>query len=129
MCIMRRLLHWYAAIIIFFVMWAVSTVLFWHFDRQHEMNEAQQFCELQQRPPSECFEESEFRTRFWAENFENHQSEYAQLFFQALLLGALGSYLFKKEKDDLLRIEAKVDALIGDSRKVERLNAKAEDRA
>ena len=126
---MRRLLHWYAAIIIFFVMWAVSTVLFWHFDRQHEMNEAQQFCELQQQPASACFEESEFRTRFWAENFENHQSEYAQLFFQALLLGALGSYLFKKEKDDLLRIEAKVDALIGDKQTVERLNAKAEDRA
>jgi hypothetical protein len=64
----------------------------------------------------------------WAEYFENHQSEYAQLFFQALLLGALGTYLFKKEKDDILRIERKVDELIGDKRKVERLNEEAEDK-
>ena len=126
---MRRFLRWYAALFIFFAMWIACSVAFWHYDRQHEMNEARQFCELQGETVSECFEESEFRTRFWAEFFENHQSEYAQLFFQALLLGALGTYLFKKEKDDLLRIEAKVDALIGDSKKVERLNAEAEDRA
>jgi|SRR5687767_3616022 len=126
---MVRFLKWYSALFIFLVMWIGSSLLFWHFDRQHELNEAEQFCELQQQPVSECFEEREFRTRYWAEYFENHQSEYAQLFFQALLLGALGTYLFKKEKDDLLRIEEKVDALIGDSKKVERLNAKAEDKA
>lgn len=125
---MRRFLHWYAALFIFLLMWIGSSLLFWHYDRQHEMNEGRQFCELQGKPASECFKESEFRTRFWAEFFENHQSEYAQLFFQALLLGALGTYLFKKEKDDLLRIERKVDALIGDGRKVQRLNAEAEDK-
>lgn len=126
---MRRFLMWYGAVLIFLLMWIGSSIVFWHYDRQHEMDEAQKFCELQGQPASECFEESDFRTRYWAEYFENHQSEYAQLFFQALLLGALGSYLFKKEKDDLLRIEEKVDALIGDKQKVERLNAKAEDRA
>ncbi len=125
---MSRFLKWYGAILIFLVMWVGSSFLFWHYDRQHEMNEAKQFCELQGRPASECFEESDFRTRYLAEYFENHQSEYAQLFFQALLLGALGSLLFKKEKDELLRIEAKIDALIGDQAKVERLNAEAEDR-
>ncbi|HEX2040359.1 MAG TPA: hypothetical protein VHF47_11585 [Acidimicrobiales bacterium] len=126
---MIRFLKWYAAIVIFLVMWVASSFVFWHFDRQQEMNEAEQFCELQGQPVSACFEESEFRTRYWAEYFENHQSEYAQLFFQALFIGALGSYLFKKEKDEILRIEEKIDALIDDKRKVERLNAKAEDRA
>jgi hypothetical protein len=124
---MRRFLHWYAAILIFLVMWIVSSFAFWHFDRQHEMNEAQQLCELQGKPASECFEERAFRTRYLAEYFENHQSEYAQLFFQALLIGAMGSVLFKKEKEELLRIEAKIDSLV-DGRKLQRLNQEAEDK-
>lgn len=54
------------------------------------------------------YDESQFRTEFWRDAFENHQSEYAQLFFQGLVLVALVNVLAKREsentKDDVREV-------------------------
>lgn len=44
------------------------------------------------------FSLSEFWPQFWASTFENHQSEYLQLVFQAVLILALGSKLFRADQ-------------------------------
>lgn len=115
---MRKFFTWYGALVIFLVMWVASSGIYWTQLRDQVRQDAQAH--------GEAFDEDEFRTEYWAGYFENHQSEYAQLFFQALLIGALGSYLFKKEKEEILRLEQKVDALLrqqgADSRKIERLS-------
>jgi len=49
---------------------------------------------------------------FWAATFENWQSEWLQLFVQAVLLLGLGHYVFKADKEDMERLEAKVDRLL-----------------
>jgi hypothetical protein len=44
--------------------------------------------------------------------FENWQSEWIQLFMQALLIQGLGHVLYKKEAEDQERMEAKLDRLL-----------------
>jgi hypothetical protein len=99
-----RFFRWYGALLILLVMWVGTSLLYWTHLRDEVKHQAEEH--------GQAFDEDEFRSQYWAGYFENHQSEYAQLFFQGLLIGALGSYLFKKEKEDILRIEAKVDALL-----------------
>jgi hypothetical protein len=101
---MKRFITWYGVLVIFLAMWLGTSFVYWNQLRDQAVHEAQQH----QQP----FDESEFRTEYWAGYFENHQSEYAQLFFQALLIGALGTYIFKKEKEELIRIEQKLDAVL-----------------
>ena len=50
--------------------------------------------------------------QFLAAVFENWQSEWIQLFVQALLIQALGHVLYKKEKEDQERIERKLDNVL-----------------
>lgn len=50
---------------------------------------------------------------FWAATFENWQSEWLQLVFQAVLLLGAKHLLFRVDAEDLERIEAKVDRLLG----------------
>lgn len=47
--------------------------------------------------------------QFFAAVFENWQSEWIQLFVQALLINALGHVLYRKEKEDQERMERKLD--------------------
>lgn len=49
---------------------------------------------------------------FWAATFENWQSEWFQLVFQAVLLLGAKHWLFKADARDLERIEAKIDRLL-----------------
>jgi hypothetical protein len=51
-------------------------------------------------------------TQFLAAVFENWQSEWIQLFMQALLINALGHVLYKKEAEDQERMEQKLDQLL-----------------
>lgn len=48
---------------------------------------------------------------FWSATFENWQSEWLQLVFQAVLLLGAKHLLFKVDAQDLERIEHKIDAL------------------
>jgi hypothetical protein len=50
--------------------------------------------------------------QFMAAVFENWQSEWIQLFVQALLIQGLGHILYKKETEDQERMERKLDQLI-----------------
>lgn len=53
---------------------------------------------------------------FWAATFENWQSEWLQLVFQAILLLGAKHWLFQVDAEDLERIEAKVNLLLEDRR-------------
>lgn len=58
--------------------------------------------------------EKEGWTRFWASTFENWQSEWLQLVFQAILLLGAKHWLFRADARDMERLEAKVDRLLGE---------------
>lgn len=49
---------------------------------------------------------------FWAATFENWQSEWLQLVFQAILLLGAKHWIFRAEAKDLERVEAKIDSLL-----------------
>lgn len=50
-------------------------------------------------------------SRFWAATFENLQSEWLQLVFQAVLLLGAKHWLFQVDAEDMERLESKVDTL------------------
>lgn len=50
-------------------------------------------------------------SEFWAATFENWQSEWLQLVFQAILLLGAKHWLFQVDAEDLERIESKIDAI------------------
>lgn len=56
--------------------------------------------------------EKEGWTRFWAATFENLQSEWLQLVFQAILLLGAKHWLFQADARDLERIEGKIDRVL-----------------
>jgi hypothetical protein len=51
-------------------------------------------------------------SEFWAATFENWQSEWLQLVFQAVLLLGAKHWLFRADARDLERIEGKLDQLL-----------------
>lgn len=51
-------------------------------------------------------------TEFWSATFENWQSEWLQLATQAWLVVGLADRVFTKSKEDVARLESKVDALV-----------------
>lgn len=104
---MKRFFNWYGVLVIFAVMWLGTTMAYRATLRDQVAAEARQH--------NTEFSEADFNAEFWAGYFENHQSEYAQLFFQGLFIAAMGATLFKKEKEDLIRIEQKIDQLLKDA--------------
>lgn len=58
------------------------------------------------------FEWGQYLPAFGASVMENWQSEWAQLFVQALVVSALADRLFRRSLEDQARLEAKVDALL-----------------
>lgn len=59
-----------------------------------------------------AFAWAEFWPPFFAATFENWQSEWLQLIFQAALLLAGKHWLFQADAEDLERIEGKLDRLL-----------------
>jgi hypothetical protein len=57
------------------------------------------------------FQWGEYLHQFFASTFENWQSEWLQLIFQAILLLGAKHWLFKVDAEDLERIEGKIDAI------------------
>jgi hypothetical protein len=54
---------------------------------------------------------SDFYVQFLASTFENWQSEWFQLIFQAILLLGAKHWLFQADAEDLERVERKLDAV------------------
>jgi uncharacterized membrane protein len=63
----------------------------------------------EQRTHGEPFMWSDFWAAFLSATFENWQSEWFQLVFQAILLLGAKHWIFKADARDLERIEAKID--------------------
>ena len=57
------------------------------------------------------FQMSEFWPEFWSATFENWQSEWLQLFTQAILIAALADYLFRKGNRDHYRTQLMIEEL------------------
>ena len=64
-----------------------------------------------QQQHGQPFQWGEYMHEFFAATFENWQSEWLQLIFQAILLLGAKHWLFKVDAEDLERIEAKIDAI------------------
>lgn len=58
-----------------------------------------------------AFTWTQFWPAFWSSTFENWQSEWIQLIFQAILLLGAKHLLFQADAEDLERIERKVDRI------------------
>jgi hypothetical protein len=59
----------------------------------------------------EPFVRADFLVQFFASTFENWQSEWFQLIFQAILLLGAKHWIFQVDAEDLERMEKKIDAL------------------
>ena len=60
----------------------------------------------------EPFVWSDFWVQFFASTFENWQSEWLQLVFQAILLLGAKHWLFQVDAEDMERLENKVDGIM-----------------
>jgi hypothetical protein len=65
----------------------------------------------EQQTHGEPFVWSDYLTQFFASTFENWQSEWLQLIFQAILLLGMKHWLFQVDAEDMERLENKVDAI------------------
>ena len=65
----------------------------------------------EQMQHGEGFVWSEFLTQFFRSTFENWQSEWLQLVFQAILLLGAKHIMFKVDAEDMERLEKKVDQI------------------
>lgn len=65
----------------------------------------------EQQLHGEPFAWTDYLTQFGASTFENWQSEWLQLVFQAILLLGAKHWLFQVDAEDMERIERKIDAL------------------
>lgn len=64
------------------------------------------------RAHGQQFEWTAFLNEFFASTFENWQSEWLQLFVQAVVLLGMKHLIFKADAEDMERVEAKLDALL-----------------
>ncbi|ADD42451.1 DUF6766 family protein [Stackebrandtia nassauensis] len=63
----------------------------------------------EQRQHGVAFSWGDFASTFMASTFENWQSEWLQLVFQAILLLGAKHLIFRADSEDLERIEKKID--------------------
>lgn len=99
---MRHLRRWGAVYIL--------TVLFAGSWLGQLINQSIEFTSTQQQHGG-SFTWGEFLPEFFASTFENWQSEWLQLVFQAVLLLGAKHLLFQADAEDLERIERKIDQL------------------
>ncbi|MEU4392554.1 DUF6766 family protein [Kribbella sp. NPDC023855] len=64
-----------------------------------------------QEEHQQAFQWADYLTNFFASTFENWQSEWLQLVFQAILLLGAKHLIFRVDAEDMERLEAKVDKL------------------
>lgn len=99
---MRHLRRWgavYVLLILFAGSWLAQFI-----------TQAMAFTNEQQTLGQE-FQWTDFWPEFMSATFENWQSEWLQLVFQAILLMGAQHWIFKVQAEDMERIEAKIDRL------------------
>jgi hypothetical protein len=64
-----------------------------------------------QQGHGQSFAWADYWPQFFASTFENWQSEWLQLVFQAILLLGAKHLIFRVDADDMERLEAKVDKI------------------
>lgn len=101
---MKKHLMWFGGAYLLLAMTIVSAVFFWHYHREVKISEAEEH--------NQPFVEEDFRNSYWNGFWENHQSEYAQLFFDFMIMGALANLIARKHQAEAIRLEAKLDFLI-----------------
>ena len=70
---------------------------------QVQQHEAQQH--------SQTFNMEDFWPQFWASTFENWQSEWLQLTFQALLISGFAAYIFRKQDEEHFHTQRMIEEL------------------
>lgn len=65
----------------------------------------------EQQAHDQAFAWGEFWPTFFASTFENWQSEWLQLVFQAILLLGVKHWIFRADAEDMERLEQKVDEI------------------
>lgn len=65
----------------------------------------------EQQSHGEPFMWADYFAQFFSSTFENWQSEWLQLIFQAILLLGAKHWLFRADAEDMERMERKVDAI------------------
>lgn len=96
---MKRFFNFYGAILIFLLMWLGTMSAHYYYMEKKTQHEAEEHGQVWNR--------EDFHDEWLSDTFENHQSEYAQLFFQTLLVVGLGNYLMKKQEADIREAVAK----------------------
>jgi hypothetical protein len=72
-----------------------------------QLSEVRSDAQMHEQP----FVRGDFLVQFFASTFENWQSEWLQLIFQAILLLGAKHWLFQVDAEDMERLEKKVDAI------------------
>lgn len=90
---MKKIFSWYGAIILFLLLALGTGYGHYQFLKVKTQNEAVAH--------NQEWSEKEFQEEWLSDTFENHQSEYAQLFLQTLIVIGLSNYLMKKQEDDI----------------------------
>lgn len=57
------------------------------------------------------FQMSEFWPQFWSATLENWQSEWLQLFMQALLISGFSAYIFRKQDEEHFKTQLMIEEL------------------
>ena len=96
-------LHDYGLSITLAIMFAVSWLAQGIFQWFHEAQQAEEH--------GQALDWGSFLPAFGTSTFENWQSEWLQLVFQAILLLGAKHWLFKVDAEDMERIEAKIDSI------------------
>jgi hypothetical protein len=99
---MRHLRRW-GAVYVLVVLWAGSWL-------GHFVAELAEF-RSDQQTHGQAFAWADFWPVFLASTFENWQSEWLQLVFQAILLLGAKHWIFKVDAEDMERIEQKIDRI------------------
>ena len=98
----KFLTNWGAVVILFFLFigsWSAQFIA--------QVAEEKQVAEQH----NQVFSMNEIWPKFWSATFENWQSEWLQLFTQALLISGFSAYLFRKEDEEHYNTQQKIDAL------------------
>lgn len=64
------------------------------------------------------FRMEDFWPQFWSSTFENWQSEWLQLFTQALLISGLSAYVFRKQDEEHYKTQLMIEDLHNEIKKL-----------
>ncbi len=105
---MTRFFRRWGALVILAVLWLGSWMAFAYYEARVVQHQADDH--------GQAYDPQEASDEFWSGTFENLQSEWVQLLVQGGLFVGGARYVFRKQKEDTDRIEAKIDQLLEERR-------------